>query len=127
MKKTYIAHAIFFFDLLFRENDTFLVHENIYIICAENARDAFGLATAEAKKHEELSEAGNLEVNGEKCAYVFSGIRKITEIKESIDKYMIFQHISGEEATYSIFEVDDADKVMALAAGCDVDGVLYRE
>jgi len=123
----YFAHAIFYFKLLFRKNDTFLVHENVYIIDAKDLDEANESAIKLAKTHEEMNDEGYLEINEEKCAYIFVGIRKITKAQKFFLHVGALHDISGEEMTYSVFEVDSLEKLEMLAAGKTVDEVLYRE
>jgi len=123
----YFAHAIFYFKLLFRKNDTFFVHENVYIIDAKDLDEANESAIKLAKTHEEMNDEGYLEINEEKCAYIFVGIRKITKAQKFFLRVGTLHDISGEEMTYSVFEVDSLEKLEMLAAGKTVDEVLYRE
>jgi hypothetical protein len=119
------AHAIFYFKLLHQEQDTFLVHENVYLVDAIDFDQARKAAIQVAKENEDLSEDGHLELNEQKAAYVFAGIRKVIELETTptpIDAVAMV----GLELTYSEFEVDNLGQVFALANG-DMVEVLYRE
>lgn len=119
------AHAIFYFQVRGQEQDTFLVHENVYLIDAEDVDQASGRAIQIAKGNEDLSEDGHLELNEQKAAYVFVGLRKIIEV-ESSPFPINASGLVGLELSYSEFEVDSLDQVFALARG-DMVKVLYRE
>lgn len=121
----FCVHAIFYFKLLGQGQDTFLVHENVYLIDAEDEGQAEKVAVKIAKENEDLSEDGHLELNEQKVAYLFAGLRKVIEVEPSsvpVNASGLF----GLELTYSEFEVDRLDQVLALARG-DMVEVLYRE
>jgi len=119
------AHAIFYFQLLHQKQDTFLVHENVYFVDAIDVDQARMEAIQIAKGNEDLGEDGCLELNEQKVAYIFAGIRKIIEL-ETRPTPISYQGMAGLELTYSEFEVDNLDQVFALARG-DMVEVLYRE
>ncbi|MEX8503831.1 MAG: DUF4288 domain-containing protein [Leptothrix ochracea] len=121
----YCAHAIFYFKLLDHDQDSFLVHENVYLIEAENDDQAAKAAAEIGKGNEDASEDGHLELNEQKVAYLFAGIRKVIEIAPSPVSASAVGLI-GLELSYSEFEVDTLDQVLALACG-DMVEVLYRE
>ncbi|MBB5204874.1 hypothetical protein HNQ51_002193 [Inhella inkyongensis] len=121
----YCSHAIFYFKLLEAAQDSFLVHENIYLIEAEDEETAARLAVDLAKANEDTSEDGHLELNEQKAAYLFAGIRKIIEVASS-PMPINAAGLVGLELSYSQFEVDTLDQVLALARG-DMVEVLYRE
>ena len=121
----FCAHAIFYFKLLDREQETFLVHENVYLVDAEDSDKAAESAVQVAKENEDASEDGHLELNEQKAAYLFAGLRKVIEV-ESGAVPASASGLVGLELTYSAFEVDRLDQVLALARGEMVE-VLYRE
>jgi len=123
----FCAHAIFYYKLLFRENDTFLMHENVYLIIEDNFETAYIRAEQVARQSEDLNERRGLLLNDEQCAYIFAGIRKLRKILNTYVNIEGQVNFSGEEITYSEFEVDTLEEVERLAAGECVDGVLYRE
>jgi hypothetical protein len=55
------------------------VHENIYIINADDRDAARARAELIGRANEDAGGDGHLELNGEKASYVFAGIRKIVE------------------------------------------------
>lgn len=121
----YCAHAIFYYKLLAQEQETFLVHENVYLIDAEDSDQATATALEIAKENEDTGEDGHLELNEQKAAYLFAGLRKVIEV-ESSPVPVSASGLVGLELTYSEFEVDRLDQVLALARGAMVE-VLYRE
>jgi len=119
----YSAHAIFYFSYF--GQDSFLVHENVYLVEAGGEDQAMLIAKQVAAEHEDLSEDGHLEVNGNKAQYRFAGIRKLIEVELDSEAGIGKLH-SGVETTYSVLEVDDFSEVERLAAG-EMTSVLYRE
>jgi hypothetical protein len=121
----YCAHAIFYFKLLDGEQETFLVHENVYFIEGEDREKATELAVQVASSHEDLNEDGHLELNERQAAYLFAGIRKLVEVETSPVPVSV-SGLIGLELSYSVLEVDTPDQVYALARGEMVE-LLYRE
>lgn len=119
----YCAHAIFYYK--YDDQDSFLVHENVYLVDASNDVEALAMAEKLAAEHEDLNSDGHLEVNGEKAQYRFAGIRKLIEVELDSETGQGRLH-GGIEATYSVLEVDSIDEVERLAAGEMIE-VLYRE
>lgn len=121
----YCAHAIYYFKLVETPQDSFLVHENVYLIEADDDDQAATVAAKLGKEREDLSEDGHLELNEQKAAYVFVGIRKIIEV-ESSPVQPSAAGLADLEMTYSEFEVDTLEQVQALADG-DMVEILYRD
>ena len=121
----YCAHAIFYFEFKYEEQDSYLVHENVYLIQAVDESSAMGKAIEIAKENEDLSEDNHLELNEKPVRYLFSGIRKLI-IVSNYDKENEDIIGSGVEATYSELEVDNLNQVKKLSEGSFVE-VLYRE
>ena len=121
----YCAHAIFYFEFKYEEQDSYLVHENVYLIQAVDESSAMGKAIEIAKENEDLSEDDHLELNEKPVRYLFSGIRKLITVS-NYDKENENIIESGVEATYSELEVDNLDQVKKLSEGSFVE-VLYRE
>jgi len=121
----YCAHAIFYYELKFTKQDSYLVHENVYLIQAEDEEVAMMKAIEIAKENEDLSEDNHLELNEKPVRYIFAGIRKLITVS-NYDKEDQNILESGMEATYSEFEVDAIDQVNELSDGGFVE-VLYRE
>lgn len=119
----YCAHAIFYYR--HEVQDSFLVHENVYLIDAKDDIEAMENAKMIASEQEDLSDDGHLEVNGKKAQYIFAGIRKLIEVELDHETGRGKIH-SGIEATYSVFEVNGLDEVKRLAAG-KMTETLYRE
>ena len=121
----YCAHAIFYYELKYENQDSYLVHENVYIIQADDSDSAMEKAKIISKENEDLNEDDHLEINEKPVRYIFSGIRKLIEVSnyESENRDGID---SGIEITYSELEVDNLKEVTDLSDGVFVD-VLYRE
>jgi hypothetical protein len=121
----YAAHAVFYFKLIGQSQDSFLVHENIYIISAADSGAARAKAEIIGRANEDAGDDGHLELNEKKASYVFAGIRKIVEA-ETTPSPEDAPLATGHEVTYSVLEVDTLDEVLALARG-EMVAVLYRE
>ena len=121
----YCAHAIFYFEFKYEEQDSYLVHENVYLIQAVDESSAMGKAIKIAKENEDLSENNHLELNEKPARYLFSGIRKLITVS-NYDKENEDIIESDVEATYSELEVDNLNQVKKLSEGSFVE-VLYRE
>jgi len=121
----FCAHAIFYFKLLDAEQDSFLIHENIYLVGAEDTAAAAIIADRLAKENEDLNEDGHLELNEKKAAYLFAGIRKMIRVESHPDPDWTVE-LRGLELSYSVFEVDTLEEVFSLARG-EMVNILYRE
>lgn len=118
----YCAHGIFYFALKYKEQDSYFIHENVYLVEASNADDAMEKAVNYARAHEDDNEGDTLTLNDEPVRYVFAGIRKLVTIAICEEGA---KPTDGCEVTYSELEVDTLDEVKKLASGDFVD-VLYR-
>jgi hypothetical protein len=121
----YCAHAIFYFKLIDSEQDSFLIHENVYLVSADNAASATEAAKQLAKTNEDLNEDGHLKLNDKKAEYLFAGLRKVIEVESHPDSGWAGE-LRGLELTYSVFEVDTLDEVLSLTRD-EMVNVLYRE
>ena len=121
----YAAHALFYFKLIGESQDSFLLHENVYIVNAIDLDEARAKTEIIAKANEDSGEGGHLELNEKKASYIFAGIKKIIEV-ETTPSPENAPLVSGQELTYSVLEVDTLDEVLALARG-EMVNVLYRE
>ena len=121
----YCAHAIFYFEFKYEEQDSYLVHENVYLLQTVDESSAMGKAIEIAKENQDLSEDNHLELNEKSVRYLFSGIRKLITVS-NYDKENEDIIESGVEATYSELEVDNLNQVKKLSEGSFVE-VLYRE
>ena len=120
------AHAIFYFKLQEEEQNSFLVHENIYLIFAATAKEARALGEERAKANEDVSSDGHLQaLNEKKVSYLFAGIRKIIDVQSQPSERVLTELIEVE-FTYSVYEVDTLEEVLRLARG-EMVNVLYRE
>lgn len=118
----YCAHAIFYYES--RGQESFLVHENVYLISADNDENALENAEALASGYEDLT--GRLVgEDGRPSLYRFAGIRKLISVATDQDPAEGRLH-SGVEVSYSVMAVDTLDQVKRLARG-DAVAVLYQE
>ncbi len=118
----YCAHGIFYFALKYREQDSCFIHENVYLIEANNADEAMEKAVNCAKSHEDDNEGDTLTLNGEPVRYLFVGIRKLITVQTDENGA---EPTNGCEVTYSELEVDTLEEVEKLANGDFVE-ILYR-
>lgn len=121
----YCAHAIFYFENIHGVQDSFLVHENVYLLRAADVVAARKCAEEIARANEDRNEGGHLELNDQKVRYLCAGVRKVIEM-ETLPSNTSISLPEGVEMTYSVFEVDSLDEVKLLGQGKMVD-VLYRE
>jgi len=121
----YCAHAIFYYELKFEKQESYLVHENVYLIQANDDESALTEAIKIAKENEDINDDNHLELNKKPVRYRFSGIRKLITVSnyDKTDRNIIE---NGMELTYSELEVDNLNQVKELSSGAFVD-VLYRE
>ncbi|MGF6417895.1 hypothetical protein ABH900_001366 [Stenotrophomonas sp. AN71] len=118
----YCAHAIFYYES--PGQDSFLVHENVYLLSADSEEHALDNAKALASEYEDKS--GRLMgEDGRPSLYRFAGIRKLISVETDEDTAEGRLH-SGMEVTYSVMAVDTLDQVRRLARGDGVE-VLYQE
>ena len=122
----YCAHAIFYFKLKYKEEqDSYFIHENVYLVQANDADEAMEKSLEYAREEEDSTKDDSLVLNGkEPVCFIFAGIRKLSDE----DAALISDEdtpISGCELTYSELEVDTLEEVEKLANGEFVD-VLYR-
>ena len=120
----YCAHAIFYFKLKYKEEqDSYFIHENVYLVQANDADEAMEKSLEYARDYEDSNEDDNLKLNNEPTCCIFAGIRKLITVSiPSRDKDTL---LCGYELTYSELEVDTLEEVEKLANGEFVD-VLYR-
>jgi hypothetical protein len=113
----FAAHAILHHELVDGlPQDRFSVYENVYLIKAEDRRQAQDEATRIAME-EESDCSGTLTVDGRPARLVFDGIRQIVSVLHATGSHSL---ASGDEVTYSEFEVTDRDHVRRLVEGGDV-------
>jgi uncharacterized protein DUF4288 len=118
----FAAHAILYFKLKSGEQDRFSVWENVYLIEAEDVDGAWEKAEARARQ-EEGDDDGTLSVDGQPATCVYAGIRKMSEVAHVDEEGRLG---SGDEITYSEFEVSDEESVRALVGGEEV-SVTFSE
>ncbi|WP_280191953.1 hypothetical protein [Delftia sp. PS-11] len=120
----YCAHAIFYFELINENQESYLIHENIYLINSEEG-EIENFARKIAIENQDLNEDGSIELNDKKVRYIFAGIRKIIET-ETLPLGNEISAPNGIELSYSIYEVESIEDVKKLASG-EMVNILYRE
>ncbi|MFV1849028.1 DUF4288 domain-containing protein [Stenotrophomonas maltophilia] len=111
----YCAHAVFFYQ--YDGQDSFLVHENVYLISAEDEEAAMFEAKSIAVEYQQVGEDSSLEYNGKRAEYKFSGIRKLISVQVDSDVADSSAICSGVELTYSVMEVESILDVERIANG----------
>jgi hypothetical protein len=112
----FAAHAIMYFKLKGGAQDRFTVWDNVYLIEAEDIDGAWEKAEARARQ-EEGDDDGTLSVDGQPATLVFAGILKMSEVSHVGEDGRLR---SGDELTFSEFEVSDETSIRALIAGEEV-------
>jgi hypothetical protein len=112
----FAAHAIMYFKLKSGEQDRFTIWDNVYLIEAEDIDEAWEKAEARAKQ-EEGDDDGSLLLDEQPAAVVFAGIRTMSEVAHGEEEGQLR---SGDEITYSEFQVSDEESVRRLVNGEEV-------
>jgi hypothetical protein len=95
----YAAHAIMYFQLTDGPQDSFQVHENVYLVQADAPNQAWDKAQRLARR-DEVDNHGSLRVGERPAQLVFGSIRKVVSVAhEGPDG----QLGDGDELTYSEF------------------------
>ncbi|MEX7642922.1 DUF4288 domain-containing protein [Stenotrophomonas maltophilia] len=111
----YCAHAVFFYQ--YEGQDSFVVHENVYLIGAEDEEKAMFKAKSIALEYEQIGVDSYLEFDGKRAEYKFSGIRKLISVQVDSDVADSSAICSGVELTYSVMEVGSILDVERIARG----------
>ncbi|EPG2417115.1 TPA: DUF4288 domain-containing protein [Stenotrophomonas maltophilia] len=111
----YCAHAVFFYQ--YEGQDSFVVHENVYLIGAEDEEKAMFKAKSIALEYEQIGVDSYLECDGKRAEYKFSGIRKLISVQVDSDVADSSAICSGVELTYSVMEVGSILDVERIARG----------
>jgi hypothetical protein len=119
----YCAHAIFHYSYV--GQSSYVVHENVYLVSADDEDETMLRALKLAAEYEQVGENSHLEIEGRKAEYRFAGIRKLISVDSDLEDSSELRELTGE-VTYSVFEVANLSDVVALAAGVAV-SVNYRE
>lgn len=111
----YCAHAIFYYQ--YEGQDSFVVHENVYLIGAEDEERAMFKAKSIAIEYQQIGEDSSLEYDGKRAEYKFSGIRKLISVQVDSDVADSSAICSGVELTYSVMEVGSILDVERITHG----------
>ena len=118
----FTAHAVLYFKLKGGAQGSCTVWENVYLIEAEDIDAAWEQAEARARR-EEGDDDGTLSLDDQPATLVFAGIRTMSEVSHGEEEGRLR---SGDEITFSEFEVSDEASVRALVGGEEV-LVRYRK
>jgi len=112
----YAAHVVMYVQFKDGDQHHYPVWENILLIESTSDHDALARATTLAKE-DEGDHKGSLNWKGRPATMVFAGIRKLMAVShQAID-----DHIgSGDEVTYSEFDLPSREALDRLVAGDDV-------
>ncbi len=110
----YSAHAIFYFQT--SSQSQYLVHENVYLIEADDADSAMKQALSLAQSREDTSLDGSLCLGDQPAEYKFAGIRKLVEVEQNPNPEGPGLW-NGVEVSYSEIELGTLDEVKQLAQG----------
>ena len=89
-----------------------LLHENVYLVEADSAREAWDVA--ESLGINEMAGYESLEIDEEMAVSKFEGVRKVVEVSQINPGSKML--ISGDELTYGEFQVDNSDVIKKLLA-----------
>jgi len=117
----YAASAILCVKFKDGVQDCYPVWENVYLIEAETDGEAFRLAEERAREAEGDS-SGSFRWDGRPATWVFAGLRKLLTVSHEAPPALG----SGDELTFSEFELADQRALERLVAGGEV-GVTYME
>ncbi|WP_229655276.1 DUF4288 domain-containing protein [Stenotrophomonas maltophilia] len=93
------------------------MHENVYLIGAEDEEKAMFKAKSIALEYEQIGADSYLECDGKRAEYKFSGIRKLIYVQVDSDVADSSAICSGVELTYSVMEVGSILDVGRIARG----------
>ncbi|MDL2320838.1 DUF4288 domain-containing protein [Desulfosarcina sp. OttesenSCG-928-B08] len=125
----FAAHAIMYVQYKHEKQGTYPVWENIYLIEAASDNEAYEKAQARGREDEGDS-SGTFEWDGKQATWIFAGIRKIIECRNSADQ-LIHAPLDdrpgdGTEITYSELEVKNKEDLEKLINGDPV-FLIYEE
>ena len=118
----YAAHAVMFVQFKDGVQDHYPVWENILLIGAPDGDAAYELAIARAKEDEGDANS-SFTWDDRPARWVYAGIRKLISVSHQSPTDEIG---SGDELTYSEFDLPDREALDRLVAGDEV-GLKYVE
>ena len=109
----YAAHLIEYFKYRQRRQRSFLVWENIVLIRARSAEEAYAKAQQMGREEEALSDKDkSLRLNGHPAKLVFAGVRKVVLCVDP-DR----RPGDGTEVSYTEMELRSEEALRKLVAG----------
>lgn len=118
MSTWYAAHIIMYVRFKDGNQNKYPIWENVLLFNAASSEEAEQKAVIEGKE-DEGDDLGSFSWGGRPAEWVFGGIRKIMECKDSD-----LQPTSGTEITFSEFEVETKEQLDKLISGDPVH-ILY--
>ena len=109
----YAAHAILYLKLKAGQQDRYPVWENIYLVAGDTANDAL-VKAMQCGEADAGDSDGTFTWNEQPAEWLFAGIRKLVAVAHVNSGDTLS---SGDEITYSEFELENLDAVMRLASG----------
>ena len=111
----YAAHAILYVRFKAGKQRRFPVWENVLLVRARTAREAWRKAQRRAREDQGDS-GGTFRWAGRRAEWVFAGLRKVVAVSARSEGRLG----DGDEITYNEYEVDDAAALERLVAGASV-------
>ncbi|HTD90988.1 MAG TPA: DUF4288 domain-containing protein, partial [Burkholderiales bacterium] len=101
----FAAHAVMYLKLKNQPQAKVLVWENVFLLEAEDSKQAMDKATKRAKE-DEGDGSGSLTYDNKPATWVFADVRKLLTVVHRGKNLK-----SGDEATYSEFLLNDISSV----------------
>lgn len=118
----YCAHAVLYFQFKDGRQDDFPVYENVYLIEAEDADEAWTKGVARARL-DEGDEAGSLHFEQRPATRVFAGLRKVISVSHMGIEDQI---ADGDELTFSQCRFADTASFQRFVNGEDTTGTFVE-
>ena len=112
----FAAHVIMHFELTDGPQDRLTGYENIFLVEADTPAQAIERGAAFGREDEGDS-SSTLTVDGRPARLVFDGVRKVVKVLHAPGSKQL---ASGDEVSYSEFEIADRDHLRQFATGAAV-------
>lgn len=118
----FCAHAVVYFQFKDGKQDHFPVWENVYLIQASDAEQAWTKGIARARS-DEGDFAGSLHFEDRPATLVFAGLRKVISVSHLGTEGQI---ADGDEVTFSQCRFADTDSFRKFVNGEEATGILVE-
>lgn len=118
----YCSHAVLYFQFKDGRQDHFPAWENVYLIEATDAKEAWTKGIARARLNEGDS-AGSLSLEDRPATLVFAGLRKVISVSHAGSENQI---ADGDEVTFSKCRFSDAASFQKFVNGGETTGVFVE-